>query len=166
MRGVLLFLGGVLLTVRVAAQQTATVIGAWRLVSFEQPDSNGRIRPVWGAKPLGLVIYQEDGTMAAQLFDERRPPLQAAGERTSSEAAKAAAFVGLSAYYGTYTIDSVGKQVTHHVEGAWNADWIGRDVVRAYRFLDDNHLELRPVRSPTGKTVTSGAVLVWERVRR
>src|SRR5688572_23012493 len=80
------------------AQQPPTVVGAWRLVSYERPDSTGRTRPVWGDKPLGLVVYQPDGTMSAHGFDERRPLLQASGERVGVDAARATAFAGLFAY--------------------------------------------------------------------
>ena len=150
----------------VVGQQPVAFPGAWRLVSYEAPDSNGRVHPVWGDKPLGLIIYQSDGTMAAQLFDERRPPLLATEERAGREAARAAAFDGLAAYYGTYTVDTVGRQVTHHIEGAWVTDWIRHDVVRAYRFLDRDHVELRVVSNADGRKVPRGAALVWERVRR
>ncbi|MGI9076931.1 MAG: lipocalin-like domain-containing protein [Gemmatimonadaceae bacterium] len=69
-------------------------------------------------------------------------------------------------YYGTHSVDTVGRLVTHHVEGAWNSDWNGQNVVRSYRFLDRDHIELRVVRNPDGRTLANGAVLVWERVRR
>ena len=148
------------------AQLPSPLVGSWRLVSYEQPDSSGRRRAVWGNRPLGLIIYQSDGTMSAHGFDERRGPLQATVDSLGGAAARAAAFTGLFAYYGTYSVDTVGLLVTHHVEGAWSTDWIGQNVVRSYRFLDRDHIELRAVRNPAGWTLTNGAVLVWERVRR
>jgi hypothetical protein len=124
------------------------------------------MRSTWGPNPLGQIIYLPDGTMAAHGFDERRPSLQAATHAAGVEAAGAAAFAGLFAYYGRYSIDTVTRHVTHHVEGAWNTDWIGHDVVRSYRFLDRDHLELRVVSNADGKLVADPAVLVWERIKR
>lgn len=137
-------------------------VGAWRLVSYTTPDSAGRQRPEWGTRPLGLIVYLSDGTMAAQGFDERRPLLQG----TTDASARASAFVGLFAYFGRFDVDAAKRQVTHHVEGAWTPDWIGRDVVRSFRFPDADHLELRVVSNADGRPVTNGGVLLWERVRR
>lgn len=156
----------VLLPHLVQAQQSPSLVGTWRLVSYVIPDSNGRVTNVWGDRPLGLIIYQPDGTMAAQGFDERRPSFgQAVAERDSTSV-RANAYAGLWAYYGRYTLDPARKEVTHHVEGAWNTDWIRASVVRAYRFIDVDHVELTVVRQPDGRVVTNGAVLTWERVRR
>ena len=166
MHRLLCLASALLIPTLVAAQRPSSLVGAWRLVSFEQPDSSGHMRPAWGAKPIGLIVYQSDGTMAAHGFDERRPSLQATTQAAGVEAARAAAFAGLFAYFGSYTVDTVKRQVTHHVEGAWNTDWIGQDVVRSYRFLDRDHVELRVVSNADGRLVSNPAVLVWERVRR
>jgi hypothetical protein len=103
--------------------------------------------------------------MAAQLYDDRRPSLRTHGTQVGDEAARAAAYGGLVAYYGTYTVDTVSREITHHITGAWNTDWIGQSVIRAYRFLDDDRIELRVVQNPDGQRISRGQVLVWQRVR-
>jgi hypothetical protein len=144
------------------AQPTSTLVGAWRLVSITSPDAMGTPRPYWGEQPTGLIIYTADGQMAAQLYDPRRPRLGVPWEAATPDAARAA-FVGLSTYFGTYTVDSKARTVTHTVEGAMAPDWIGSKLVRSYRFLDPDRIELSVVAD--AQVVVNGLVLVWQRVR-
>jgi len=146
----------------VEAQPTPTLVGAWRLVSMTSPDATGTTRPYWGEQPTGLIIYTADGHIAAQLYDPRRPRLEVPWESAGPEAARAA-FVGLSTYFGTYTVDTEARTVTHTVEGAMAPDWIGSKLVRAYRFLDSDRIELAVVAD--AQVITNGLVLVWQRVQ-
>jgi hypothetical protein len=73
---------------------------------------------------------------------------------------------GMFTYFGRYTVDTVARRVSHQVEGAFLPDWIGVTLVREYRFLNDNRVELRVVTDAAGRTTTNGTVLVWERVGR
>ena len=91
-----------------------------------------------------------------------RPRLGVAWEQASPEAARRA-FTGLSTYYGTYAVDAQAMTVTHTVEGAMAADWVGTRLVRRYRFLTPDRIELSVVAD--AQVVTSGLVLVWERVQ-
>lgn len=166
MRRTLALLAATLAPALASAQRATPFVGSWRLVSYEQPDSTGRRRPAWGPKPLGVIMYHADGTMAAEGFDDRRPSLKASAAEGGDERARAAAFNGMFAYFGTYQVDAAKGQVTHHVEGAWNSDYVGRDFVRAFRFVDRDHLELRVVSNGDGKPVVNGGVLTWERMRR
>jgi len=138
------------------------LVGIWRLVSVSIQDRTGARRPYWSDRPIGLIIYTADGHMAAQLYDSRRPRLGVPWESASPEAARTA-FVGLSTYFGTYTVDPQTQTVTHTVEGAMAPDWIGSKLVPAYRFLDPDRIELAVV--PDAHVVASGLVLVWERAR-
>ena len=144
------------------AQPTPTLVGVWRLVSMTSPDATGTSRPYWGDQPTGLIIYTADGHIAAQVYDPRRPRLGVPWESAEPEAARTA-FVGLSTYFGTYAVDSNARTVTHTVEGAMAPDWIGSRLVRAYRFLDPDRIELSVVAD--AQVVTNGLVLVWQRVQ-
>jgi hypothetical protein len=42
--------------------------------------------------------------------------------------------------------------------------WIGRTLVRGYRFLPGERIALRVITGPDGQPTTTGQVLVWERV--
>lgn len=70
----------------------------------------------------------------------------------------------MSSYFGTYVVDTVAKTVTHTVLGAWTPDWIGRKLVRGYRFVGKDRIELRVITGVDGKPTRFGSVLVWERI--
>ena len=148
-----------------ADAQASRFVGAWKLVSFVGPDATGATQPRWGPNPPGLIVYMSDGTMAAQLYDDRRKiaeALPAARDTTSARTV----LDGMASYFGTFTVDTAKRLVTHHVEGAYRPEWAGHDLVRSYRFLGANRLELRVVVNADGKPVANGGVLTWERIRR
>ena len=145
----------------VCAQSPPSLVGTWRLISAEVADASGVRRPYWKESPSGLLIYTSDGHVAAQVYDSGRPRLGVPWKSASPDAAQKA-FVGMSSYFGTYNIDPAAKTVTHLVEGAMSPDWIGTKLVRSYRFLDRNRLELSVV--PDAQVVTNGLVLVWQRI--
>jgi hypothetical protein len=103
-----------------------------------------------------------DGHVSAQVYDVRRPPLGVPWESAGPEAARTA-FVGLSTYFGTYAVDTKAQTVSHTVEGAMVPDWVGTTLVRRYRFLAPDRVELAVV--PDSQLVARGLVLVWHRVR-
>ena len=74
--------------------------------------------------------------------------------------------LGLTTYFGRYSLDTVAHTVTHAVEGANNPDWIGGKLVRSYRFMGPDRVELTVLTRSDGTRVTNPTVLVWERVGR
>lgn len=143
-------------------QQDPSLVGTWRLVSFTRTDADGVARQYWDERASGLIVYTQDGRVSAQLYDARRPRLGVTWDRANASAAQAA-FAGMASYYGRYRIDAAKGTVTHTIEGAMSPDWIGTDLVRGYRFLRPNRVELRVLTSADGP-VTGNTVLVWERV--
>jgi hypothetical protein len=143
------------------SQSSVGLVGAWRLESMYVRDANGKTTPYWGDSPTGLIVYTADGHMAAQVYDTRRPKLGVPWESAGAEAARTA-FGGLSTYFGTYSIDASAQTVTHTVEGAMVQDWVGTKLVRRYRFLTPDRVELSVV--PDAQLPSTGLVLVWQRV--
>jgi len=143
-------------------QQQPSLLGTWRLVSFVTTDAEGRTRQYWDERASGLIIYTSDGRVSAQLYDARRPRLGARWDRAGASAAQAA-FAGMASYYGRYRVDAARATVTHTIEGAMSPDWIGTDLVRGYRFLGPDRVELKVLTSADGP-VAGSTVLVWERV--
>lgn len=146
------------------AQSPGSFVGDWKLISIVQPDSTGGQHDQWGPHPIGMIHYSANGMMAAQLYDERRKPLGAANFLDVSAADARAAFVGLASYFGAYAVDTAARTVTHTVQGAMAPDWIGRKLVRGYRFIAPNRIELRVITGLDGKPTKWGQVLVWERI--
>jgi len=127
-----------------SAQASAGLVGAWRLESMYLRDPSDKTTPYWGDSPTGLIVYTADGHMAAQVYDTRRPKLGVPWESAGAEAARTA-FVGRSIYFGTYLIEASAQTVTHTVEGAMVQDWVGTKLVRRYRFLTPDRVELSVV---------------------
>ena len=140
-----------------------SIVGTWRLVSMVNPDSSGGAKPYWGDHPSGLIIYTADGYVAAQLYDPRRPRLGVQWDRADGSASRTA-FAGLATYFGRYSIDADANTITHTVEGAMAPDWVGSALIRGYRFLGPDRVELRVITNAQGERVNNGTVLVWERV--
>ena len=143
--------------------ETPSFVGTWRLVSFVTSNGAGT-RQYWDDRPLGLLIYTPDGRVSAQLYDARRSRLDTPWEQATPSGAQAA-FIGMASYYGRYRIDAAQSTVTHVIEGAMSPDWIGTELVRGYRFLGPDRIELRVLTSAQGEKARD-TVLVWERVSR
>jgi hypothetical protein len=130
------------------------MIGNWRLVKFENFDESGTARDA--GYESGRIMYDAAGHMAAQLMRVNRKPLS----QPSTEAERAAAYTGYTAYYGRYTIDAAATKVTHHVEGATNPNWPKTDLVRYYAFSPEGHL-LLSIRNAQGRVT---GTLTWQRI--
>ena len=84
------------------------LVGTWELLSIHTRWPDGRVTEPWGAAPVGRLSYGADQRMSAQLMDARRN--QADGRQVSSDLLNSAA-----SYYGTYSIDTSRRVVTHQV---------------------------------------------------
>jgi Lipocalin-like domain len=143
-------------------QRVPSLVGTWRLVSFVTSDGNGGARQYWDERASGLIIYTSDGHVSAQVYDARRPRLGTVWEQAGASAAQVA-FTAMVSYFGRYRVDAARGTVTHSIEGAMAPDWIGTELVRGYRFVGPNRVELRLLTAAEGPSV-GNTVLVWERV--
>ncbi len=113
-----------LLSQALCAQSPPSIVGTWKVISFETHNADGTVIKEFGDKPLGYFIYDATGHVAIQVMENparQDPP---------------AAF----AYYGTYTVDSAKGIVIHHVEGAIGEKvklYIGKDELRPFRIEGD-----------------------------
>lgn len=130
-------------------------IGTWRLVSIEGGPQNAANR---GAKPTGIIMYDQHGLMNAQIMPDRPRP-KWTGAPTPEQALEA--IRGYTAYWGTYTIDEKAQTVTHHRQGMLDGGVV--DFVRKYELKDGgNRITLTPI---SGGTTNPPNHLTWERVR-
>lgn len=136
-------------------------IGTWKLVSYEVKDPDGKIEYPNG-KPLGYIMYNQDGYMSVVIMDENRKkfnkevlPFPEFWQTISSDK-KAEAFETYFSYCGLFEVKD-DKFVVHHLEASLIPDWIGTDQIRQYKF-DGDVLTLST--SLNDKIAT----LVWKRV--
>jgi Lipocalin-like domain len=142
--------------------RTPTLVGTWRLISFEARDSEGRVQYPLGQNVSGLLVYDGAGNICAHVMRNDRSLFAAKDPAHGTDAELRAAFEDYSSYFGTYTIDQAKQTVTHHVRGAWYPNWIGHDQVRHFKF-DGSRLLLSA--SPMiwgGQSLEY--VLTWERI--
>ncbi len=100
--------------------------GNWRLVRFDvfNEDGEAERRPY----SLGRVSYSADGLMAEQLIPD--------GWGGDIEA-------DYYAYFGAYSVDLSQQALLHHVEGAYNTQFLGRSMPRFFVLSEgDNILTL------------------------
>jgi hypothetical protein len=129
-------------------------VGTWRLMSVDGGPENAANR---GAKPTGIIMYDQHGLMTVQIMPDR-PRATWTGLPTPEQALDA--IRGYTAYWGTYTIDRQTHTVTHHRQGMIDGGMV--DYVRQFQFTDGgNRLTLRPI---SGGTIKANH-LTWERVR-
>ena len=137
-----------------------SIVGGWRLVSFENHDGDGRVRLPYGPAPVGSILYTADGRMAATVMRGDRTPLAGEPRRGEATTEKARAFEEYLSYAGRYTF--LGDRVIHHVEISLWPGWVGTDLERLAGFRDER-LILRTAPSGDGARIRT-TIITWERV--
>src|SRR3984893_11019353 len=118
-----------------------TLIGAWRLVSLEIPEADGKVNRIVDLK--GMLLYTHDGHMSVQLM---YPP-------SSSGLSNDYVKNGYEASFGSYDVNEEAHTVTHHVQGSITEGLVGKDLPRAYQF-SDGHLIIKSTRPDEHWSVT------------
>jgi len=134
----------------------STLLGNWRLLTYETVDGAGRRGAPYG-EAVGRLTYDDRGNMSGQVMRPNRQPVEL-GEGNAQQVR--AAYTGYIAYFGTYEVAPDGQSVVHHVHGSLNPAWVGGDQVRAMRF-DGERLVLSANVQKGAQTVTH--TLTWER---
>ena len=100
------------------------LIGAWSLVSLEEPGSDGKLNRITNRK--GMLIYTRDGHMSVQLM------------LPESESGVSNDYVqnGYEASFGSYDVNEQAHTVTHHVEGSVTRGLVGKYLPRVFQFSD------------------------------
>lgn len=179
-----LLMSAVLMFCRAGAAQTAGVgesahatspvgaqlIGSWRLVSRQSRKVNGEVESDAGlsATPLGILIYDKSGHVAAQLSRRDRtlaifPEECQAAINTKGTPDTAQTILGYDAYFGTYKINENDGTVTHHLEAALFPGDIGKDIERHFTISGDELTIRFNTTTPDGVKVTR--TLIWQRMK-
>lgn len=143
-----------------------SIVGTWQLVSRRDRDPSGHVlaETGLGATPIGYLIYDAAGHVAAQLAARDRPSTVCDSGRTSPDPNNNANIAGYSAYFGRYEVDPVAGTVTHILEGALAPADVGKRLTRRFRVSGDSLIiQFEPLALDA---VQRTRTLVWQRVSR
>jgi hypothetical protein len=112
--------------------------GSWKLISYELTLSSGSSLKPFGDHPTGLILYQKDGHMSAQLMRPEPIPFASSDDLQATKDETDRAWRNYAGYWGTFSVDAKKRIVTHHIEGGWFPNWIGTDQARSFRFSEGN----------------------------
>ena len=142
---------------------TDKFVGAWRLISteFRAEDGSPGDSP-YGTDSQGLLIYDTQGSMSAQLGQAHRAPFAIADRKAGSHEELRAAFESYQAYCGSYTVDESEHVVIHTVTLSLLPNWVGTLQRRHYEFTDGKLILRTPAMTIGGKSLNGE--LVWERI--
>lgn len=100
-----------------------SLVGTWRLVSWELRDDEGHVSYPFGRDAVGYLTFTDDGHMAVIITTADRQPFGEADMLRGTAEEKAAAAETCVAYCGTYRID--GDSVRIQVETSLFPNWLG-----------------------------------------
>jgi hypothetical protein len=137
-----------------------SLVGTWRLVSYEAHDANGNISYPLGKNVKGLLCYTEEGFMSVQVMKEDRPRPNDPHFSLMEEIVAAAN--GYVAYAGRFTVEEAVGLVKHQVELSLSPTWVGTEQIRSVTFRT-GHLYLQGG-SVEVNGLSQAPHTVWEKV--
>jgi hypothetical protein len=140
----------------------ASLVGAWKLVTFEFRKADGNVMYPYGEKARGSLIYTESGRYSAQLMRSDRPRFAIGDQMMGTPEEIDASYKGSISYFGTYQVDAENGFVIHHVESSIFPNMEGTDQKRFFE-LSEERLQLTtpPINLDGEKAI---GILLWERV--
>jgi Lipocalin-like domain len=138
------------------------LVGAWRLVSWENRAADGQVTYPMGTDALGALLYTADGRFSVTISRRDRAEFAAGDLLSGTTEEKTRAVEGFVAYAGRYTFH--GDRVIHHVELSLFPNWVGSDQERWVELAEDRlTLSASPLLLAGRQQIPR---LVWERVHR
>ena len=145
-------------------KNSASIIGAWKLISLEIQKENGEVTYPFGKNAQGSIIYTDSGRFSAQVMRPDRPKFASGDQMKGTAEEIKVNYEGYISYYGPYEFDTENNFIIHHVEGSLFPNWEGHGQKRFFE-LSGNRLKLS-----TPPTLWGGeesvAMLIWERIGR
>src|SRR5215472_6272020 len=137
------------------AVQADSLIGTWKLVSWQVIIENEPPQNVFGSHPKGFLILTREGRSIVVTTAENR-------QAGMGDAERAALHKSMLAYSGKYRIE--GNDFITIVEVSWNEEWNGTEQRRHFRIEGDKlFIESAPAPSIVSPGKTDFRRIVWER---
>jgi hypothetical protein len=132
--------------------------GSWKMVDYFFEDTEGKRFYPWGPKPIGWIMIDGKGHLAAQVMYDADRKI----DQPPTQEQQAKAFSTYSAYFGNYRADAEKKTITTRVISALDPAWVGTDQVRHVSF-DQGRMLLRTNPIKVGDTQAVGNFF-WEKM--
>ena len=94
------------------------LVGSWTLVSAVQMTKEGGKSDRWGPNPRGFAVFEANGRFSFMIFRSDVPKFASANPNQASAEEAKAAIQGMTAQFGTWSIDEATKTLTTNVEAA------------------------------------------------
>jgi hypothetical protein len=141
-------------------QARDALVGAWRLISWENQAADGQVTYPMGTDAIGYVLYAANGRFSVTISRRDRAGVAAGDLLSGTTQEKARALEGFVAYAGRYSF--YGDRIIHHVELSLFPNWVGSDQERWVELAGDRlTLSASPLLLAGKQQVPR---LVWERV--
>jgi hypothetical protein len=138
------------------------LVGRWQLLSCEAHGADGEVHHPFGLNPVGLIAYEEDGSMSVQVMGDTRARFSAADKSGGTAEEIRGAFSTYEAYFGTYEVNEADRYVTHRISAALFPNWVGSQQRRSARIAGSRLTLQTPPLPYAGRSMIR--TLVWERV--
>jgi hypothetical protein len=151
-----------LMTTSSYAQQKSLkeqLVGAWTIVSASTKLPDGT--PAWGANPIGLTIFTDNGRYSTQLMRSDLPKFLSNSRVKGTPEEYKAVVLGSIASFGTYTVNEANKTFTIGYEGSTFRNRKGMQDTRSFVIEGD---ELR-ITNPAPSTGGGTSQLVYRRAK-
>ena len=134
-----------------------SLIGTWKLVSWQLVAENEPPKNLFGEHPKGyLVLTSEGRSIVLTTAQDRKPGM--------GDQQRAALHKSMVAYTGRYRVE--GHDLITSVEVSWNEEWNGTEQRRHFR-IQGNKLFIETAQGPSivfpGRTEIRR--IVWERAK-
>ena len=140
-------------------------LGSWKLVHCKLLDIDGveQFDPFHNAS--GVIMYDANGLMAAQLMQNGHENVVKGNLFNESPEVFKKAFTNYIAYYGLYHIQEDEKIITHSVLGALWPAMVATKLSRRFEFKDNNTMVLSTMDYETNASEKPiMRYLTWSRV--
>jgi len=135
------------------------LLGAWTLVSASSKLPDGT--PVWGANPIGLIVFSSSGHYSSQLMRSDLPKYASNNRANGTPEEYKAIGIGTIASFGTYSVNEENKTVTISYDGSTFPNRKGAKETRPFVIEGDQLRITNPVPSTGGES----SQLVYRRAK-
>jgi hypothetical protein len=157
-------LGFALLPGSSVAQQKSLneqLIGTWAIVSATQTTKDGVKSDRWGKNPAGRLIFEANGKYSFIIIRSDIPKFAINNQNQGTADETKAAYQGVSAHYGSYSVDEATKAITTKIEAASFPNLNGESQKRIIGSVTADELKYTNIASSIG-TVDE---VVWRRAK-